>query len=254
MTAQERAADGEVAAHLETCADCREFVASIKKFDQQFSSVLQSVPVADDLLSRLLKEVDSDVATPLTMGAEPDIAAKVGKRHRLVTFSRAIVAGLAVAVIVAVSGVWNSVPDDTTFDYAVARSTLTEKFYRIPASEWSQFAPFDHASFDVDRLDRVVRNWSLSQPVGWDLGNDAGHDVAAFQFVYERSSRRKWSGTLLVLPTRQYTGTPQESLPTSSSSSQVLEWQSADGTLTYLCFVEKGSAEELKEAMFGSIS
>lgn len=249
MTAKERAVDVEVASHLDGCSDCRQFLTATKNFDQRVSSVLKTVPMAEDFLDRLLASVEEEVSSE-----PPPIAKRMRRSKAFVIVNRIVVTGLAIAVIFAVSSLWTPDHVDSQLDYAVAKSELTQKFFHITDNDWSDLAAFDHTGFKIGRLDSAVRKWNLSEPVGLDLSNDVAHDVAAYQFTYKRSPRLKWSGTLLILPTEKFTGTPQESLPGSSSGMQILEWQSADGTLTYLCFVEEGSADELAGAMFGSIS
>ena len=249
LTAKQRAVDVEVASHLDGCSDCRQFLAATDRFDQRVSSVLKTVPMAEDFLDRLLTVVEEDSS------AEPlPIAKRIRHSRAFTIVNRLIVTGLAIAVIFAASSLWSPDPVESQFDYAVAKSELTQKFFHITDNNWSDLAAFDYTGFQIGRLDSAVQKWSFSEPVGLDLGNDATHDVVAFQFSYEKSQRLKWSGTLLVLPTEKFNGTPQETLPGSSSGMQILEWQSADGSLTYLCFVEEGSADELAGTMFGSIS
>ncbi|QDT33479.1 anti-sigma factor family protein [Thalassoglobus polymorphus] len=254
MTAQERAVNGEVASHLESCPDCQLFAEQLELFDHKVSSLLQAVPVPDGLQERLLSSLSQFES------AEQDEQVNILKlpvqshrSQRWTILQRSLIGTVAAVLIVAISLIWTQPEPTSTLNYADAKSTLQKTFSKIDASNWNRLAAFDQQEFQIKHLDRPLRRWTLSEPVGMDLGKSAAHDAAAYQFSYQIQDGPKWSGTLVVLPTAQFSETPKQTEPESSSGMQILEWQSTDGTLTYLVFVDQGSADELANVMFSAI-
>lgn len=235
MTAQERAADAEVATHLSSCSACQQFASQIEKFDQRVCSQLHRVQVPEGLLERLLSQANEELKDTSANAPTVKTANKARLGRSFTTISRVLSVGLAIALLLTVSLFWSPPNTETPFDYAVAKSELSEKFSHADDQSWTMLSAFDQSEFQIDRLDSVVLKWTLSEPVGVDLGNSSAHDVAAFQFAYQRSAHQKWSGTLIVLPSSKFNGFPAESLPDPSSGVQMLEWSSSDGKLTYLC-------------------
>ncbi len=253
FTAQERANDGEVASHLEGCSDCNRFSEHLlsgraAQFDNKVASALRDVSIPAGLQDRLLaaiEEEQSAKANILPISSQKPTVNPRGSRWMRV--AQRLIGGVAAVLLVAMIMVWSQPDDVPSLSYADAKSELSKQFEDIAPAAWDDLPEFD-GSFPTSRLDSTIRGWELSEAVGVDLGQDAAHDVAAFHFEF-----KKWSGTLIVLQTEQFNGTPTRTSPGSSSGRQIVEWQSPDGKLTYLCFVDEGSAGQLVEAMSGNI-
>ena len=267
LTVAERAADADVVAHLEQCQGCCQFAEALEKFDERVAGQLNSLPVPAGLADRLIEAMQAEVdqnsspvaSIPLAAvnASSVDIheSASATARWNVKRFvMQASTVAVAIAIIFMVSRVFVPEPVVGTLDYSVAKAELRELLQGADEASWRQFDSFDRVQFTTERLDIAVRNWSLSEPVGIDLGLDEAHDAAAFRFAYQPEGRSGWQGTLVVLPTEKFEATPTELFPSPSSGRQVLEWQSEDGQLTYLCYVESGSAEALAKSMFGTIS
>lgn len=242
LAAPERAVDEGVVGHLANCPDCQKFADRRQAFDRRVSSQLKAVPIPVGLLEKLLTETAADFPQRVTAsGSRKSIFS--GRLNRMTAVS--VLAGLLLMAFMLVV----SQPDSIAkLDYAESKIQLIRQLSQLDAADWNSLPAFDGSQIQLGRLDSVLNKWSLSDPIGLDLGRGPEHEVAVFDFSFQ-----KWSGKLVVLPSEFFEGVPQQELPDSSSGLQVLEWHPAGSTLTYLCFVELGSAEELSQMMFGAI-
>lgn len=246
LSRQEGDAELEVSEHLASCAECQRYAEQLREFDARVTALLLDVPLPGGLQDRLLAAIEE-----ATVCEEPAQRRSESRSVNRSNFSRRrlgrlVMAGMLAVVVVAISMIWTQPESPSTFNYAEAKSQLRDTFSQMDDQEWESLSSFDRQSFQVDRLDSALRQWDLSEvPVGINLDEKGSHDVAAYRFAYQQ-----WSGILVVLPTELFHGAPAQISPRAASGRSVLEWQSPDGTLTYLCFVKDGAADQLAEAMF----
>lgn len=241
---RERHEESEVAQHLHGCSECQNYLARLNSFDQQMSIAIKDVPIPAELQQDLLTLISAELSEA---APEPVITRHPTSRSWL--WIPRLSGGLVAAVLVVM--IWSSWPQSdvsTPLEYTVVKQKLVEELSRIEESSWQELPEFDQHSFNIEEHDSALRNWSLSSARGFDLGNDSDHDAALYQFSF-----KKWSGTLIALPTSELSGAPEDFVAVPASGHPILEWRSTDGKLTYLCLVEHGSAEELAGVMFGNI-
>lgn len=287
LTPGELGEDVEVTQHLQACVECRQHWERLQQFDSAVKARLLSVPIPSGLQSRLLESLRQlDAANCEPVGDHERKLTSAGEAHaatgqrqvsevaeessartempaprpRLLSRRQwqALSAGsLVTAVLLAASFFWLSPRGPQAYEYAAVREGLAESFAQRSMVDWSEFEEFDH-NFSIERLDGVLRKWQLTSPVGLDLARFSdlsgtaapteAHVAVAFQFRF-----RQWSGVLVAIPTSELSGSPQQAMPEAVSGATLLEWQSADGTFTFVCFVHRGSASDLVDATFGGL-
>lgn len=254
LSAEERACDADVVEHLARCPTCQEQAAAWDDFDSLLRSRITDVEVPKQLESELIKLVaaatdqhPASVIAPQARGLAPGPIAATSQTQSRWKIWGAVTATVMTVCLLALFSALHAPQQSQPLDYHAVRSEISQQFFRADVT-WEQYHEFDN-SFPVEQLDRSLRKWRLSPAVGVDLGNSDAHDAAVFRFDY-----RHWKGVLVVVPTEATKQAPSETIPVASSSRRVLEWRSADGELSYLCYVETGSAMQLVQATFGSMS
>lgn len=246
LSKQEVDAEQDVCAHLASCGECQRYAEQLRAFDARVTALLLDVPLPvglQDRLSAAIEDATVSVEPAQRLSESPSVnRLNFSRRH----LGRLFIAGMLAVVVVAISMIWTQPESPSTFNYAEAKLQLRGIFSQMDDEQWESLSSFDRKRFQIDRLDSALRQWDLSEvPVGINLDEKGPQDAAAYRFAYQQ-----WSGILVVLPTELFHGAPAQTSPRASSGRSVLEWQSPDGTLTYLCFVKDGAANQLAEAMF----
>jgi hypothetical protein len=225
--------------HLESCPECDRYIEEWRFFDRQVYSHLMSTPVPQSLKGQLLDSVDREF--PLSRSIRNENQSK-----RLALSPRrwaGTLAGVAM-LILGICGAWSWYHSDELTYFSGAARQLAACFLRGEV-DWQDLDEFD-GSFDLDTVQSDLGLFQLSDPHGIDLGGGRGQDAAVFRF-----GLKGWGGILTVLPSQHYTGINDTHDPRVPIARKVLQWRSADGRFTYICFVQKGSAAELARELFG---
>lgn len=228
--------------HLESCPDCERFIEESRFFDRQVFSQLMSTSVPSDLKQTLLDSVDQEIPLP-----QRGPAAKSPEKLSFSRSRRRMVFGSLTLLVLGMVGAWSWLRTDELADFSGAARQLAAYFLRGDV-DWKDLDKFD-GSFDLDNVQTDLDLFQLSDPHGIDLGGGRGQDVAVYRF-----GMKGWGGILTVLPSQHYTGINDTHDPRVPIARTVLQWRSADGRFTYICFVQKGSAIELARELFGFLT
>lgn len=230
--------------HLDSCPDCERFIEESQYFDRQVFSQLMSTSVPSDLKQTLLDSVDQEIPLPLPRSVS---AEKSPVKPSFLRSRRRVLLGSLTLLVLGIVGTWSWMRTDELAEFSGAARQLAAYFHRGDV-DWKDLDKFD-GSFDLDTVQSDLGLFQLSDPHGIDLGGGRGQDAAVYRFGV-----KGWGGIITVLPSQHYTGINDTHDPRVPIARTVLQWRSADGRFTYICFVQKGSAVELARELFGFLT
>ena len=229
-----RSADGEaVRHHLETCPQCQSAAAEIGEWDHRVRTVMTAVPVPAGFREQLLSQ--------LTKSA-PQMAALAGEARPVSRSYWRVATGLGLCIALATGiAFWIGLP--SKLQLASIEDSSVRALRNHPAAGLSNF----DGSFPAEITDAKWQKVCTSPPVGLNLDNRSGHDVAAFRVNIPALRFRGW---LVLVPISRIADVPLSTYPDSVHYAQTAAWQ--DGKYVLICLAEQGSIETLVAQWNGS--
>ncbi len=222
-----RSAEGAgVQEHVAACPQCQAVADDATEWHSRLHTVMTAVLVPNGVRERLLAELSK----PAPQSATSIVTGRTATRH---TFQW-VLTGLSLSVaLLAGLGYWISLPSQMQL-VEISESAVKNLRGR-PGTELSTF----DRSFTAELMDAKWRGVCDPRPVGWDLDERAGHDVAAFRVNIPSLRFRGW---LVMIPLSRIADTPSSVVPAATSYSQAA-WH--DEKYVYVCVAEQGSIESL---------
>lgn len=217
-------------------------------FDDRVSLQIKNVPIPVGLQSRLLAAVQNSIQTENQTAAAPAATKSVPRpRRSLKTWTRLTLAAVAITILAGSRFLfWQPAEVESKLAYNQIRENLVKQFTSISAEDFAQLQPFDN-SFAGPAADRELSGWQFGSSIGVNLNLTPDHEAVVSHFTY-----RKWSGTLIAVPTAELEDLPPDAQ--AGSGQQVVEWRSADKSMAYICIVHKGRASELLQSVLGGVA
>jgi hypothetical protein len=233
----------DVAAHLSGCAECQSALHRHREFDRKFARALRDIPVPENGMDQLRRQLGLIEGTASESPAEqsPATAAKPARsRRRFLTWSLSA----AALLMLLLSGVWWSYSRPSAIDLAAVVNQAIEDFdmSAAPAFE-NSFKP---------TLPREIRlQPELESPHGL-LDQKTGREIGAV-YSFPISWRRKPVEVILVvfdarrIPPAELAAIPQNFLaaePRYVHGVAAKVWR--EGDRVYLCFARTKGADALE--------
>ncbi|WP_437187267.1 hypothetical protein SH668x_000657 [Planctomicrobium sp. SH668] len=232
--------------HLDRCPECQRKAEEWQHFDRRMFSSLMSSPVPPQLEDKILDAIAAEFSTK---DALPDTSPQKPAQHTRSRTRVWIGASSLVAMVGLICGLSFMRPEyDVSQEFTGPTQILVKRFLKSGEEDWTHLDEFD-GSFDLGNYQDELALLNLSPARGVDLGGGRAQDAAVFQF-----GLREWGGIVTVQPTQNFTGMPDAGFPVVQRQRPILQWRSADGKLTYLIFVHKGSVIDLANELFGRLT
>lgn len=233
LTAAEFDSAGPERDHLRVCPECQHWVAQSCRFDRDVREALNNTAVPPDLESRLLAAILE------TAPRVPQSETRVSSGFWRWTVAALLVLGLSGWWLVPVPNV------SPSFEFADLQLRLQQGL--AEEGEFGQSGAVN--GLDFAAVERDLIRLRLVEPRGLQLDGVAGSDAVSFRFHF-----RKWSGTVVAVPSHRLTNGPVAKVPPRDSRQRTLAWKSSDGAWTYVCLVESGPTEGFTQALFGGLA
>ena len=222
-----RSAEGAgVQEHLAACPQCQAVAEDASEWDSRLHAVMTDVLVPSGVRERLLAQLSKSAPQSATSSETRQSTPRKAFRWVLsgLSLSVALLAGL---------GYWISLPSQ--MQLAEISESAVKNLRGRPGTELSAF----DRSFTAELMDAKWRGVCDPRPVGWDLDQRAGHDVAAYRVNIPSLRFRGW---LVMIPLSRIADPPGSVVPAAASYSQAA-WH--DEKYVYVCVTEQGSIETL---------
>jgi hypothetical protein len=224
--------------HLFECEHCRITLRERKHFDERIRGQLRVAPLPRDLahLQTTVLQAMAEQGLASSSNAANAACRPISRRRY----------GIAIAVSLMIAASWLTWESFRLpkIPYTTVVTTLVSRFIDDPRDDVARLVSFD-GNFPLWHAFPRFHHLRLSEAHGVDLDGDNRQDAAIFNFAIER--RR---GILAVIPTRRMPGVPLGRTCVLVAGQQILQWQSDDGKLTHLCFLQQGSMQGLVDDLF----
>ena len=222
-----RSAEGAgVQEHLAACPHCQAVADDFGEWDSRLRSVMTAVSVPDGVRERLMAQLSKSAP----QSAPPRETGRAAPRK---TF-RWVMSGLSLSLaLLGGLGYWMNLPTQLQLTQISGSSVEI-----LRGRQGSMLPAFD-GSFPIEIADAKWRSVCDSNPVGLDLDQRAGHDVAAYRVNIPSLRFRGW---LVMVPLARIANIPGSIVPAATSYSQAA-WH--DEKYVYVCVAEQGSIETL---------
>lgn len=241
----------EVAAHLQSCPNCRLAFRDQKRFDKEIADRMADVPVPTGLKDRLRERLRTVAEQPFLAeaGATADSSTADSEvpgtqRRSWRRIGTRTISGIAALLVIA-AAVWTLQPSRLDF-----RSAM-----QVATADWSEFStPAEGAILPIAWTSQpgMAVGETRSRQVSVGLGRTVMISATPFRWASRRPAVQL-EGRLVQMP-----ASAVRPLPTASSfTSATIEYQGADawvswvdGDQVYICFVPQGAAsiEHLQRA------
>lgn len=212
--------------HLASCSLCLSAAEEIGEWDANLQAAMTSVPIPDGLHERLLSQLAR--STPQTAAPSTRQLARGRSIQRLVSwlaFSLLMVVGTAYWL--------GRVP---RLPLASVENGAIQQLRNHPDSDLSAF----DQSFAAEVSDSKWQKVCQSRPIGVNLDQRAGHDLAAFRVNIPTLRFRGW---LVLVPISRIVDIPASTYLDTTHYAQTAAWH--DDKFVYICLAEQGSLETL---------
>jgi hypothetical protein len=218
--------------HLNCCEHCRRIVQDRMIFDDQIRSQIRTAPTPPDLdrlQSRVMQSLLDEFPAPVST---------------IRPFSR-VISGIVIAASLLIGAGWLTWESlrPRGIPYTQVVTALVSRFVEDPRDDVARLVSFD-GNFPLRHAFRQFHRLQLSEAHGIDLDGDELQDAAIFKFAIEH-----WRGILAVMPTRRMPGVPLGRTWVLVAGQPLLQWQSDDKKLTYLCFLQQGPMQGLADEL-----
>lgn len=222
-----------ISEHLQACTSCSAAAQRLGAMDQQISSALQDVEVPADLRDRLHAMIEAE-----TVVAAPPTPAKGRSRA---AWGWAIVATTVAAVLLI--SVLSQRPQ---ISFEEAQRQLAA-FQDPHINVWAELTDFDEG-FAAQVPNQL--NATIDGPVlGVNLDKPLDHEAAVFHFTSGEES-----GVIAAISSQRLTDSPELQIPRMTPGANTFAWRSADGKVTYICYLHTGNIEKLYERLFSKLT
>ncbi len=211
--------------HLAACALCQIAAAEIHEWDSRLHAAMTAVPMPEGVRERLLAQLSK--STPAA-AAQSIPQAPARRMLKWVVFGLSLSMALAVGLFF-----WSNTPSQMLT--AEVGKSAAEMLTR-PGTPPDAFDGSFSTTLAEERWQRVCP----APPVGLDLDDRAGHDVAAYQVNIPSLRFRGW---LVMVPVSRISDVPESQVPVSLDYSQMASWR--DDKYVYVCVAEEGSLKTL---------
>ena len=219
--------------HLAECSLCQSAAAEIHEWDSRLQAVMTAVPVPEGVRERLLAQLSKSA---------PVVASTVRTRTPTRRLLKWGVTGLSLSLALAAGmAFWWSAPSPML---TAEVGTLAAGMLRT--RPYQQQSAFD-GSFAVEIADDHWRKVCTSEPVGLDIDNRAGHDVAVYAVNIPKMRFRGW---LVMVPVSRISDVPESPVPVSFDYFQTACWR--DEKYVYICVAQEGSLKTLVAQFSGA--
>ena len=217
--------------HLAGCELCQNAAAEIHEWDSRLQAVMTAVPVPEGVRERLLSQLSKSA---------PELATELNARTPTRRWLKWGVTGLSLSLALAAGMAfwWNSPSQMLTADVGSSAAEMLSRPGTSPAA-------FD-GSFAAEITDDRWRKVCAAQPIGLNLDQRAGHDVAVYKV---NLPKQRFSGWLVLIPVSRISDVPESPVPVSANY-RMASW--SDGKYVFVCVADQGSLDKLLKQFSGN--
>ncbi len=211
--------------HLAACPLCLSAAEDVQEWDQRLQAVMTSVSIPDGFRERLLSQL-AQTAPPLA--TSPLSLNRPRRLFRIASWTALSIALVLGAVF------WMSQPP--RLQLASLENGAVKELRNKPEAE----LPVFDQSFVADLGDTKWQKVCHARPVGLNIDQRTGHDLAAFRVNIPSLRFRGW---LVLVPISRVVDIPMSTYPDTIHYAQTAAWH--DSKFVYICLAEQGSLEAL---------
>lgn len=212
--------------HLAVCPHCHTVAEDVGGWDAKLQVAMTSVTPPIGLRDRLFSQLSQ--SAPQVTTNVPSVPTRARSLRRMTSW--------LVLPLLLVAGVVLWINRPPQLQMTVLESGATQQLRNQPDARLSKF---DH-SFSAEIADSKWQKVCQSMPVGLNVDNRAGHDLAAFRVNIPALRFRGW---LILVPITRVVDVPTSTYPDTVHYAQTAAWN--DGKFVYICLAEQGSLEAL---------
>ncbi|MFO1005759.1 MAG: hypothetical protein U0929_07370 [Planctomycetaceae bacterium] len=212
--------------HLAGCSLCLSAAKETEEWDANLHAAMTNVPIPDGLHERLLAQLARSTA-PTTATQTPPQA------HRR-SFQQ-VASWLALSLLLFAGTAYWLVRAPRLPLASVENGAIQQ----LRNHRDSELVAFDQ-SFAAEVSDSKWQKVCQSKPIGVNLDQRAGHDLAAFRVNIPTLRFRGW---LVLVPISRIVDIPSSTYLDATHYAQTAAWH--DDRFVYICLAEQGSLETL---------